>query len=181
MIAFFRVLLALACLFSLTPLFAEDDLDDFDELDVRYAWFWGLQAGASTFDFTGAEGSDPDPDIGYLRLAKMYEHFAFEARVGGHMGVSNSGRYGINTSYGLYLEPRIPLGKKMGLYLLGGYGGVNFDTEVFSAITGSSGTYGAGLWFSTTRRFRIELEKLRLYEKKAIKIDSLTLGFTYDF
>ena len=97
------------------------------------------------------------------------------------MGVSNSGRYGINTSYGLYLEPRIPLGKKMGLYLLGGYGGVNFDTEVFSAITGNSGTYGAGLWLSTTRRFRIELEKLRLYEKKAIKIDSLTLGFTYDF
>ncbi len=176
------LLLAVALLAPFTATLAEDFDDDFgDEENIRYAWFGGIQGGGAIFDFTETPGNKPNPDIGFLRLAKMYEHFAFEARIGGHTGVRSSGRYAVNASYGIYLEPRIPLGRRAGLYLLGGYGAIDFDTEAFSGVTGSSATYGAGLWLATTRRFRIELEKLRLYEKKAIKIDAISLGFTYDF
>ena len=172
-----RLLLVLVLLPMLNVAVAEDD----DEPRIPYGWFAGIHGGAANFDFTQTGGNDPNPDIGILRLARMYEHFAFEVRYSGHTGVRSSGRYAVNSAYGIYLEPRIPLGRKMGVYLLGGYGAIDFDTAAYSAITGSSGSYGGGFWISTTKRFRIELEKLRLYEKQAIKIDTITLGFTYDF
>jgi len=153
-----------------------------DEDNPRYRWFWGGSAGASQFDVAAAiTTNEPNPDIAYIRLARMYEHFAFEARLGAHTDVRSSGDAKVNASGGIYMEPRIPLGKRAGIYGLLGYGFIGFDADGIEGIKGNSATYGAGLWFGVTNRFRIELEALRLYDKAAIQINSVSLGFTYDF
>lgn len=152
-----------------------------DEDDPRYRWFWGGSVGASEFDVTANSSTPPNPDIAYIRLARMHEHFAFEARIGAHTDVRSSGDSKVNHSLGIYMEPRVPLGKRAGIYGLLGYGFIDFDADGLQGIDGSSATYGAGLWFGVTKRFRMELEALRLYDKASIQINSISLGFTYDF
>ncbi len=164
-----------------------------------------LTPTSSNFYIGGGIGIDSissylyGPDTAYSAVVKLGYNFmkylGVEAR--GTYGISESDQLGHDYSMGLYLKPQYPINDTVTVYGLAGYAQskISFENEVaFNGISNDTTTqsdfsFGAGLDYDFSDNWSVFIDAVRYIDKEttkpegkyASKVDSFTLGVTYDF
>jgi opacity protein-like surface antigen len=123
------------------------------------------------------------------------KYLGVEAR--GTYGISDGDQLGHDYSMGLYLKPQYPINDTFTIYGLAGYAQskISFENEVaFNGISNDTTTqsdfsFGAGVDYGFSENWSVFIDAIRYIDKEttkpegkyASKVDSFTLGVTYDF